>query len=49
MNVEFINPFLTSLVNVLSMMAQTQLKAEKPRLKNDEIALGDVSGMIGMI
>ena len=49
MNVEFINPFLTSLVNVLSMMAQTQLKAEKPRLKKDEIALGDVSGMIGMI
>ena len=49
MNVEFINPFLTSLVNVLSMMAQTQLKPEKPRLKKDEIALGDVSGMIGMI
>jgi chemotaxis protein CheX len=49
MNVEFINPFLTSLVNVLSMMAQTQLKAQKPRLKKDEIALGDVSGMIGMI
>jgi len=49
MNVEFINPFLTSLVNVLSMMAQTQLIAEKPRLKKDEIALGDVSGMIGMI
>ena len=49
MNVEFINPFLTSLVNVLSMMAQTQLKAEKPRIKKDEIALGDVSGMIGMI
>lgn len=49
MNVEFINPFLTSLVNVLSMMAQTQLKAEKPRIKKDEVALGDVSGMIGMI
>jgi chemotaxis protein CheX len=49
MNVEFINPFLTSLVNVLSMMAQTQLKPEKPRLKKDEVALGDVSGMIGLI
>ncbi len=49
MNVEFINPFLTSLVNVLSMMAQTQLKPEKPRLKKGEVALGDVSGMIGMI
>lgn len=49
MNVEFINPFLTSLVNVLSTMAQTQLNAEKPRIKKDEIACGDVSGMIGMI
>ena len=30
MNVEFINPFLASLVNVLSTMAQTHLIAEKP-------------------
>lgn len=49
MNVEFINPFLTSLVNVLSMMAQTQLTAEKPRIKKDETACGDVSGLIGMV
>ncbi len=49
MNVEFINPFLTSLINVLSMMAQTQLKAEKPSLKKDELARGDVSGLIGMV
>lgn len=49
MNVEFINPFLASLVNVLSTMAQTHLTAEKPRLKKDEVAKGDVSGMIGMI
>lgn len=49
MNVEFINPFLASLVNVLSTMAQTHLTPEKPRLKKDEVAKGDVSGMIGMI
>lgn len=49
MNVEFINPFLTSLINVLSMMAQTTLKAEKPRIKKDEVAKGDVSGLIGMV
>lgn len=49
MNVEFINPFLTSLINVLSMMAQTQLKAQKPSLKKDETARGDVSGLIGMV
>ena len=35
MNVEFINPFLASLMNVLSTMAQTQLKPGKPRIKTD--------------
>ncbi|MEI8623736.1 chemotaxis protein CheX [Pseudoalteromonas sp. B137] len=49
MNVEFINPFLSSLINVLSTMAQTQLKLGKPRIKTDEIACGDVSGLIGMV
>ncbi|WNO59968.1 chemotaxis protein CheX [Rheinheimera sp. MMS21-TC3] len=49
MNVEFINPFLSSLVNVLSTMANTKIIPGKPRLKTDEIARGDVSGLIGMI
>ena len=49
MNVEFINPFLSSLINVLSTMAQTQLKPGKPRIKTDEKACGDVSGLIGMV
>ena len=49
MNVEFINPFLSSLINVLSTMAQTKLKPGKPRIKTDEIACGDVSGLIGMV
>ncbi|MDN3379595.1 MULTISPECIES: chemotaxis protein CheX [unclassified Pseudoalteromonas] len=49
MNVEFINPFLASLLNVLSTMAQTELKPGKPRIKKDEIACGDVSGLIGMV
>ncbi len=49
MNVEFINPFLTSLMNVLSTMAQTELKPGKPRIKKDEVAQGDVSGLIGMV
>jgi len=30
-------------------MAQMELVPEKPRLKKDEIALGDVSGLIGMV
>ncbi len=49
MNVEFVNPFLTSLMNVLSTMATLDLKPGKPKLKKDELARGDVSGLIGMV
>lgn len=49
MNVEFINPFLASMLNVMSTMAQLELTPEKPRLKKDEVAMGDVSGLIGMV
>ncbi|TMM43900.1 chemotaxis protein CheX [Colwellia ponticola] len=49
MNVEYINPFLSSMLNVMSTMAQMELTPEKPRLKKNEIALGDVSGLIGMV
>ena len=49
MNVEFINPFIAALLNVLKTMAQTELKPGKPKKKTDEIARGDVSGLIGMV
>ena len=49
MKVEFINPFLSSLLNVMSTMAKLELKAEKPKLKKDNVAHGDVSGLIGMV
>lgn len=49
MNVEFINPFLSSLINVLATMAQTELTPGKPKVKKDEVAQGDVSGLIGMV
>lgn len=49
MNVEFVNPFLASLVNVLTTMASTELKPGKPGLKKDELARGDVSGLIGLV
>lgn len=49
MRVEFINPFLSSMLNVMSTMAQIELKPEKPKLKKDDIAMGDVSGLIGMV
>ncbi len=49
MKVEFINPFIVSLKNVISTMAQIDLQSEKPTKKVDEMARGDVSGIIGMI
>src|SRR5574344_348548 len=49
MNAEFINPFLTSLTNVLSTMASLDLTPGTPKLKKDDVARGDVSGLIGMI
>ena len=48
MNVEFINPFLSSLMNVLETMAMTKLQPGKPSMKKEEISRGDVSGIIGM-
>ena len=48
MNVEFINPFLSSLLNVLETMANTKLKPGKPSLKKEQVSKGDVSGVIGM-
>ena len=49
MKVEFINPFLSSMLNVMSTMAQMELTPEKPKLKKGEVAKGDVSGLIGMV
>jgi chemotaxis protein CheX len=49
MNVDFINPFLSSMLNVISTMAQVELTPEKPRRKKDEVSKGDVSGLIGMV
>ncbi|MCJ8350869.1 chemotaxis protein CheX [Moritella sp.] len=49
MRVEFINPFISSLLNVLSTMAQVELTPGKPRLKKDDKAKGDISGIMGMM
>ncbi len=48
MNVEFINPFLRATLNVLKTMAFTEATAGKPYVKKDQIAGGDVSGIIGI-
>ena len=48
MNAEFVNPFLSSFINVLQTMAMLEIKPGRPSLKQDAIARGDVSGLIGM-
>jgi len=48
MEAKFINPFLTTIVKVLSTMAQLQPKPGKPSLKNENSAPGIVTGMIAM-
>ena len=49
MNVEFINPFITALLNVIGMMGHTELTFEKPRIKKNDVSMGEVSGLIGMV
>lgn len=49
MKAEFVNPFLTSLLDVMGTMAQTQLTPGKPYLKQDDLAKGDVSGLIDLV
>ncbi|WP_340680120.1 chemotaxis protein CheX [Paraglaciecola sp.] len=49
MNAEFINPFISALINVMSTMAQTELTPGKPKKKHDDKAGGDISGLIGMV
>ncbi len=49
MNVEFVNPFLNAILNVLSTMATLEAKPGKPALKKGSVAKGDVTGLIGMI
>lgn len=48
-DVKFINAFLESLLNVLATMAQTEAQHTKPMIKRDNIARGDVTGIIGMV
>ncbi|MFH7321385.1 chemotaxis protein CheX [Desulfurivibrio sp. D14AmB] len=45
---ELINPFLNAAKNVIETMAQTKVKAGKPHLKDDKLAFGEVTGVIGM-
>lgn len=48
MNADIINPFLSSVSNVLSTMAMLEVSPGKPSLKKGNVSNGDVSGIIGM-
>ena len=48
MNVEFINPFLDTIMNVLTTMTSTEAKPSKPFIKEDHVSRGDISGLLGM-
>jgi len=48
MDVKLINPFLTATLTVLETMAFIKAEAGKPYLKKDNVAQGDVSGVVGL-
>ena len=49
MDVNIVNPFIEATRHVLSSMAFTKSTAGKPYLKKDNIAQGDVTGIVGLI
>ena len=48
MDVKFAKPFIDATVNVLSTMAMITPTVEKPYIKKNNMALGDVTGVIGV-
>lgn len=48
MDVRLINPFINATINVLETMAFVTVEAGKPYLKTDAVAVGDVSGVLGL-
>lgn len=47
-NVNFINPFLAAVMDVLGTMAQVEAKPGKPYINSRGLAVGDVTGIIGV-
>ncbi len=48
MDVKLINPFLNATLNVLETMASIKAEPGKAYIKQDNIAQGDVSGVVGL-
>jgi chemotaxis protein CheX len=48
MDIKIVNPFLAAAMHVLKTMAQVDAKPGKPFLKKNDLAIGDVSAIIGI-
>ncbi len=48
MDVKLVNPFINATINVLETMAFITVVAGKPYLKSDNVAIGDVTGVLGL-
>jgi chemotaxis protein CheX len=48
MKAEFLNPFLQATINVMSTMAMISPKPGKPAVKEGDVAVGDITGIIGI-
>src|SRR5210317_183813 len=48
MDVKLINPFINATINVLETMAFITVSPGKPYAKTDNLAVGDVSGVLGL-
>jgi chemotaxis protein CheX len=48
LDVKIINPFINATLNVLETMAFIKSEAQQPYLKKDNVAKGDISGIVGL-
>ena len=48
MDVTLINPFINATINVLETMAFMNVTPGKPFLKTDIVAIGDITGLMGL-
>jgi chemotaxis protein CheX len=48
MDVRLINPFINATLNVLETMAFIKVAPGKPYVKKDNVAVGDVTGVLGL-
>ncbi len=48
MDVKLINPFINATLSVLETMAFIEVTAGKPYVKKDNVAVGDVTGILGL-